>query len=148
VSRRRLPAIVLAVACLALWTLGELSSSARIAPASASRARAHPGLTARARARIVLVDVFGRELGACFLSLADRETGGTFNPRAANWTDWHPDDGSRGSFGLLQIGADHRAAGEAIAHFARRMFVPRANALEARVLFREAGLSPWGGSCG
>lgn len=95
----------------------------------------------------MLVQAFGVELGACFLSIAERETGGTFDPRAANWSDYHPDDGSRGSFGLLQIGADHRARGEAIAHFARRMFVLRANVAYARVLFNVAGLSPWGGTC-
>ena len=52
--------------------------------------------------------------------------------RAANWRDRHS-DGSRGSFGLFQIGALHRARGESVAAFARRMFDPVAN---ARVAYR------------
>lgn len=104
-------------------------------------------MTPRGRARSVLVAVFGRELGACFLAIAGRETGYTYDPRATNWRDVHS-DGSRGSFGLLQIGAVHRRHGETVAHFARRMYVPRANALAGRALFRVAGLAPWGGACG
>lgn len=103
--------------------------------------------TPRARAYAVLVDVFGPRLAPCFLSLTDRETGGTFDPRSTNWRDVHS-DGSRGSFGLLQIGAVHRRAGESVSTFRLRMYVPRQNALEARRLYRSSGLRPWGGSCG
>lgn len=65
------------------------------------------------------------------------ETGGTYNPRAANWTDRHS-DGSRGSFGLFQTGALHRASGESVAAFSRRMFNPWAN---ARLAYRHANPS-------
>jgi len=81
----------------------------------------------------------------CFMAIADRETGHTFDPRAANWNDRHS-DGSRGSFGLFQIGALWRDRGETVQHFARRMFDPRAAARLARRLFDRYGVQPWG-SC-
>lgn len=62
-------------------------------------------------------------------------------PRAANWSDRHS-DGSRGSFGLFQIGALHRARGESVAAFARRMFDPLQNARLAYRLSR--GGRSWG----
>lgn len=85
-------------------------------------------------------------LAGCFLAIADRETGGTFDPHAANWHDRHA-DGSRGSFGLFQIGALWRRPGESVAAFARRMYDPRANAALAHDLYRRYGLQPWGGRC-
>jgi hypothetical protein len=68
------------------------------------------------------------------IRVASCETGGTFDARAANWSDRHS-DGSRGSFGLFQIGALHRdkGRGESVAAFARRMFDPVAN---SRVAYR------------
>src|SRR5262245_19090921 len=86
-------------------------------------------------------------LGGCFLGIAYRETGGTYNPRAANWTDHHT-DGSVGSFGALQIGALWRDRGESVAAFARRMYDPHANAALAHRIYDRYGLQPWGGSCG
>lgn len=60
---------------------------------------------------------------------------------AANWTDRHS-DGSRGSWGLFQIGSLHRARGESVAAFRARMFDPLAN---ARVAFRlSRGGRSWG----
>lgn len=65
------------------------------------------------------------------------------NARAENRTDRHS-DGSVGSFGLLQIGAIHRARGESVAAFRLRMFRPLEN---ARVAYRLSGggrvWSPW-----
>lgn len=75
--------------------------------------------------------VFGARAPAA-IRVARCETGNTFYARSANWTDRHS-DGSRGSFGLFQIGALHRRAGESVAAFARRMFDPVAN---SRVAYR------------
>ena len=83
----------------------------------------------------------------CMLAIARRETGGTFDPAAANWADRHA-DGSRGSFGILQIGALWRRPGETVAAFARRMFVPRENVRLGHELYRRYSLQPWGGRCG
>jgi transglycosylase-like protein with SLT domain len=96
-----------------------------------------------AAARIIRAE-FGSVAAPCFLRIARRES--RYNPRAANWHDRHS-DGSRGSFGLFQIGAIHRRAGETASSFARRMFNPWANAREAHSLYRAAGLRPWGGYC-
>jgi hypothetical protein len=81
-------------------------------------------------------------LAGCFLAIADRETGHTFDPRSANWHDHHS-DGSVGSFGLLQIGALWRARGESVAAFSRRMFDPVQNAELAHRLYRLYGIAPW-----
>ena len=101
----------------------------------------------RALALEVALDEFGTGwLGHCMFRIAGRETGQTFDPRATIWRDLHA-DGSRGSFGLWQIGALHRAAGEAVDAFRRRMYRPRANARLAHRLYRRGGLTPWGGRC-
>ncbi len=55
------------------------------------------------------------------------ETAGTLSPTAANLTDRHS-DGSRGSWGLFQIGSVHREQGESVAAFRARMFDPVQNA--------------------
>jgi hypothetical protein len=83
-------------------------------------------------------------LGACMIRIAWRES--RLRPHATNWTDHHS-DGSVGSFGLFQIGAVHRAAGEPVSRFRLRMLDPRANVRMARRLYLSGGLSPWGGSC-
>ena len=83
-------------------------------------------------------------LGGCMLHLAERESG--LDPHAANWSDHHS-DGSRGSFGLFQIGALWRARGEPVLAFARRMFDAAANAALAHRIYLRGGLSPWGGRC-
>jgi len=102
-------------------------------------------LSPRGRSLAAIRQVFGRgELAACMLRVAWRES--RLEPRAANWSDRHS-DGSHGSFGLFQIGAVHRAHGELVEHFARRMFEPAPNARVARTLFAESGLLPWGGYC-
>lgn len=84
------------------------------------------------------------QLGGCFVAIAYRETGGTYNTRATNWNDRHS-DGSRGSFGALQIGALWRTRGESVDAFARRMYDPAANARLAHRIYRRHGLAPWGG---
>jgi hypothetical protein len=77
------------------------------------------------------------------IRVARCETGGTFNARAANWGDRHS-DGSRGSFGIFQIGALHRSRGESVAAFARRMFDPIANSRLAYRLSRGGtNWRPW-----
>ena len=96
-------------------------------------------------ARVIHAEFGGGWLGGCFMAIARRETGGTFNPRAANWHDRHA-DGSRGSFGLLQVGALWRRRGETVDAFARRMFDPVENARLGHMLFRKYGITPWG-SC-
>jgi hypothetical protein len=96
------------------------------------------------------LDVIRREFGTgplagCMAGIAWRES--RYNPRATNWHDRHA-DGSRGSFGLFQIGALNRRPGESVAAFARRMYDPAANAALAHQLYRRFGLAPWGGRCG
>jgi hypothetical protein len=96
-----------------------------------------------------VLDVIRREFGTgplagCFAGIAWRES--RYNPRATNWHDLHA-DGSRGSFGLFQIGALNRRPGESVAAFARRMYDPAANAALAHELYRRFGLAPWGGRC-
>jgi hypothetical protein len=131
-SRRRAAAIAIALAVLVVAAL----------VVQTARATDRQELVAAAAIRAA----FGTgETAGCFMAIADRETGGTFNPRAANWRDRHA-DGSRGSFGLLQIGALWRRPGETVAAFAARMFDPRANARLARRLFDRYGVQPWG-SC-
>jgi hypothetical protein len=103
-----------------------------------------PESDASRAARVIRAEFGAGWLGGCMLAIAGRES--AFNPRAANWTDVHS-DGSRGSFGLFQIGAVHRRAGESPHSFARRMFDAAANARLAHVLYRVAGLGPWGGYC-
>jgi len=98
----------------------------------------------RARAAVLLRREFGTRLGACFLSIAKRETGGTYDPRAANYADRHS-DGSYGSFGLLQIGAIHRGSAETIIAFRNRMWIPENNVRLGHALYRRSGLRPWGG---
>jgi hypothetical protein len=78
------------------------------------------------------------------VAIAWRES--RLDPRAVNWADMHS-DGSRGSFGLFQIGAVHRRAGEPVARFALRMFRPLPNAREALELELDRGIQPWGGTC-
>jgi hypothetical protein len=82
--------------------------------------------------------------GACFWRIAWRES--RLDPHAANLTDRHA-DGSRGSFGALEIGALWRRHGETVDHFAHRMFDPAQNARLAHELYRRYGLQPWGGRC-
>ena len=107
-----------------------------------------PGVRAGEREPAVVSAIraeFGAgELGGCFVGIAWRES--RYNPRAANWTDRHA-DGSRGSFGALQIGALWRRRGESVPAFARRMFDPAANARLAHRIYRRYGLAPWGSSC-
>jgi hypothetical protein len=83
-------------------------------------------------------------LAGCMVAIAYRES--RYQPRAANWTDRHA-DGSRGSFGVMQIGALWRRPGESVAHFAARMFNPYENVKLARQIYRRYGTGPWGG-CG
>ena len=129
-----------AVAVLAVAVLASAPhATTRVAPHS-------PGPDARARATASIRAEFGARLTPCLLSVARRETGGTFDPRAANWADRHS-DGSYGSFGLFQIGAIHRAPGETIMGFARRMFRLRENVAVAHRLYNRSGLRPWGGYC-
>jgi len=105
------------------------------------RARRPKPVTARQAIRLT----FGAgALGACFRSIAWRES--RMRPHRTNWQDVHS-DGSRGSFGLFQIGAVHRRAGEPVSLFRLRMLVPLANAREARRLYLSDGLRPWGGRC-
>jgi hypothetical protein len=93
-----------------------------------------------------IADAFGAgPTGACFWRIAWRES--RLDPTAANLTDRHA-DGSRGSFGALQIGALWRRHGETVAAFARRMRDPVENARLARRLYDRYGLAPWGGRCG
>jgi len=82
--------------------------------------------------------------GPCMVHVAWRES--RLNPRAVNWADHHS-DGSRGSFGLFQIGALWRRAGESVDSFYHRMIRPRANVRLAHVLYARYGLRPWGGFC-
>lgn len=132
---------------LALYLATAVATAALLAGGTAaSRGFPHSPTPPRARAAAILTHEFGARLGVCFLSIAKRETGGTYNPRAANYADHHS-DGSYGSFGLLQIGAIHRSHGETIAAFMRRMFVPEANARVGHALYRRSGLRPWGGYC-
>jgi hypothetical protein len=84
------------------------------------------------------------QLAGCMAAIAWRES--RLDPKAANWTDRHA-DGSRGSFGLFQIGALWRREGETAAAFARRMAWPAANAALAHRIYRLYGLAPWGGRC-
>jgi hypothetical protein len=84
-------------------------------------------------------------LGGCMAAIAWRESRN--DPRAANWTDRHA-DGSRGSFGLFQLGALWRRPGEPVAAFAQRMYDPAANARLAHHIYNRYGLQPWGGTCG
>jgi hypothetical protein len=83
-------------------------------------------------------------LAGCFTAIAWRES--RYNARAANWTDRHA-DGSRGSFGLFQIGALWRQPGESVAAFARRLYDPAASAALAHRIYRRYGLQPWGNRC-
>jgi len=122
--------VLLALTALGLWLV--------------QRAGAGPGPAARARS--LIVREVGPQLGPCMFAIAGRETGYTYDPRATNWRDRHS-DGSHGSFGLFQIGAVHRAAGESVAAFRRRMLDPVANAKLAHRIERGAGLAPWGGRC-
>jgi hypothetical protein len=124
---------------------GYLVAVALAVTAAARAGDGYPG-DARQVVNAIAAEFGAGPLGACFWKIAARETGGTFNPRAANWHDRHA-DGSRGSFGALQIGALWRRHGETVAHFARRMFDPAANARLARRLYERFGLAPWGGSC-
>lgn len=81
-------------------------------------------------------------LGGCMVAIAWRES--RYNPRAANWTDRHS-DGSRGSFGALQIGALWRNKNETVQAFAARMFDPVQNARLAKRIYDRYGSAPWGG---
>jgi len=85
-------------------------------------------------------------LAGCFVGIAYRETGGTYDVRSVNWADRHA-DGSRGSFGALQIGALWRRPGETVMAFAARMFDPAQNARLAHRIYDRYGLQPWGGNC-
>lgn len=97
------------------------------------------------RAATAIRQEFGVTWAAgCMLRIAQRETGGTFDPRAANWADRHA-DGSVGSFGLFQIGALWRRLGEPVAAFARRMFDLEQNVALAHSLYMKYGVGPWGG---
>jgi len=124
--------VILALCALGLWLIDN-------APGAVGRGNA--GRTARAAIR---AEFGAGALGACMLSIAERES--RLDPRATNWSDRHS-DGSRGSFGLFQIGAVHRAAGESVAAFRLRMLEPAANSRMAHRLERGAGLAPWGGFC-
>jgi hypothetical protein len=123
--------LILALTALGLWAIE----------------RAGAAGSPRARALAVVQREFGAgPLAACMFAIVGRETGYTYDPAATNWRDHHS-DGSRGSFGLFQIGAVHRAAGESVAAFRSRMLEPRRNARAAHALERGAGLAPWGGFC-
>lgn len=123
-----------------------LLAAGLIATALAASAPPHsPALAASSPRAVILNEFGGGWLGRCFVSIAKRES--QLRPWAANWSDRHS-DGSRGSFGLLQIGALHRARGESVAAFARRMFDPVQNVRLGHALYRSSGLRPWGGNCG
>lgn len=127
-AHRALIGLVLALALvnLALW----LTAGSRGAAGSS---------------RAVIRQEFGTgPLGGCMLRIAWRES--RLDAHAANWADHHA-DGSRGSFGLFQIGALWRARGEPVSSFAQRMFDPATNAQLAHRLYAHAGLAPWGGYC-
>lgn len=97
------------------------------------------------RSANAISSAFGRgPLFACMAQVAWRES--RFEPHAENLEDRHA-DGSRGSWGLFEIGSLWRRHGETVAHFRARMLDPLANAREARRLYRLYGLQPWGGSC-
>jgi len=70
--------------------------------------------------------VFGPQADRA-IRVAYCETAGTLSATAANPTDLHS-DGSRGSWGLFQIGSVHRQPGESVAAFRARMFDPVQNA--------------------
>src|SRR5262245_50108473 len=119
--------LVLVVVNIALW----LTAGAR---GTAGHIRRPPSALA------VIAAEFGHgPLAGCMLHVAERESG--LDPHAANWSDRHS-DGSRGSFGLFQIGALWRSRGEAVSAFARRMFDGAANAALAHLIYLRAGLSP------
>jgi hypothetical protein len=101
-------------------------------------------LEARAVVNAITARFGAGPLGACFWRIAWRES--RLDPHAVDWHDVHA-DGSRGSFGALQIGALWRRPGETVAAFARRMLDPAANVAVAARLYRRFGLAPWGGSC-
>ena len=97
------------------------------------------------RAESIIRQVFGTNASKA-LRVAYCETGGTFSPRAANPGDHHS-DGSRGSWGLFQVGSLHRSRGESVESFRQRMFDPWQNARLAYRLSR--GGTSWGPwSCG
>ena len=141
--RRSAPVLILvgclAVAFILLWTLLDvISGQAATGTLTGVRSPAD-------RAANVVRAEFGHgPLAGCMFAIVARETGWTFDPRAANWDDRHA-DGSRGSFGLFQIGALWRKPGEPVAAFARRMYNPAANARLAHRLYRRHGYQPWGG---
>lgn len=124
-----------------------------IALAAAAAARADVGKNtssgyprdAQAGVNAIAAEFGPGPTGACFWRIAWRES--RLHPDAANWTDRHA-DGSRGSFGLLGIGALWRRPGETVRHFAQRMFDPEANARLAHRLYDRYGLQPWGNRCG
>jgi hypothetical protein len=92
--------------------------------------------------RALIVERFGSGwLGREMVCIARRES--ELRPRAVNWRDVHA-DGSRGSFGLFQIGRlhAHYVAGEW-----RRLLNPAVNVRVAWQLYRTDGLNPWGGGC-
>lgn len=131
-------ALTLAVAAPYRDSTAVLAAAAQ-APASSSSTSATPP------AVNLIWREFGRgRLGGCFNAIAWRES--RYRPHAANWHDVHA-DGSRGSFGLLQIGALWRRPGEPVHAFARRMFRPAANLELGHRLYARLGLQPWGGSC-
>jgi hypothetical protein len=120
-----------------------LAAVATVASSALANASGNASAARLEAPRAVIRAEFGSGgLGACMVRIATRES--RLRPRAANWGDWH-EDGSRGSFGLFQIGADHRRAGEPVLEFAHRMFNPIANARMAHALYRVSGFQPWGG---
>ena len=125
--------LVLVLVNLALWLTAGARGARRDISANAPRAAA-----------VIRAEFGTGALGACMLGIAWRES--RLDPRAVNWSDHHS-DGSRGSFGLFQIGALWRDRGESVGHFADRMLDARANAAMAHRLYLRARLSPWGGYC-
>jgi hypothetical protein len=108
----------------------------------AAGARADRSSDARRVVNAITAEFGAGPTGACFWKIAYRES--TLNPYAVNWNDQHA-DGSRGSFGMLMIGALWRRPGETVAAFARRMMSPTENAAAAHRIYRLSGYQPWGG---
>lgn len=123
-------------------------AAAAVLVAAAIAAPAHGDPRAREAQRVVnaITRAFGGPgpTAACFWRIAERES--HLSPHEENLADRHA-DGSRGSFGALQIGALWRRPGETVDHFARRMFNPAENARAAHWLYLRFGLQPWGGYC-
>jgi len=97
--------------------------------------------TDREKAERIIRAVWPDQLEDTAIAVAGCETGGTYNPRAVNWRDVHS-DGSRGSFGWLQVGAVHRNLADAHGKTSR-LLLPWTNARVALEVFRSQGWGAW-----